>query len=40
MAVSTYTYDSLPPSEKNALPDADELTSALGWDEEAQKQHD
>jgi len=33
MAVSTYTYDSLPPSEKTALPDADELTSALGWDE-------
>ncbi|TFB59627.1 PDDEXK nuclease domain-containing protein [Cryobacterium sp. Sr3] len=32
MAVSTYTYDSLPPSEKDALPDADELTSALGWD--------
>ncbi|TFD80919.1 DUF1016 domain-containing protein [Cryobacterium sp. Sr8] len=40
MAVSTYTYDSLPPSEKNALPDADELMSALGWDEEAQEQHD
>jgi len=33
MAVSTYTYDSLPPSEKTALPNADELTSALGWDE-------
>ena len=33
LAVSTYTYDSLPPSEKTALPDADELTSALGWDE-------
>ncbi|WP_425562249.1 PDDEXK nuclease domain-containing protein [Leifsonia kafniensis] len=29
MAVLTYTYDSLPPSEKNALPDADELASAL-----------
>jgi predicted nuclease of restriction endonuclease-like (RecB) superfamily len=40
MAVSTYTYDSLPPSEKNALPDADELMSALGWDEEEQEQHD
>ncbi|MCY7287118.1 MAG: PDDEXK nuclease domain-containing protein [Cryobacterium sp.] len=37
MAVSTYTYDSLPPSEKNAFPDADELTSALGWDEEPQQ---
>jgi predicted nuclease of restriction endonuclease-like (RecB) superfamily len=33
MAVATYTYDSLPLSEKNALPDADELTAALGWDE-------
>ena len=40
MAVSTYTYDSLPPSEKRALPDADELTSALGWDEEEQEQLD
>ncbi|TFD29136.1 YhcG family protein [Cryobacterium sp. TMT2-23] len=37
MAVSTYTYDSLPPSEKNALPDADELTSALGWDDAPQQ---
>ena len=37
MAVSTYTYDSLPPSEKDALPDADELTSALGWDEAPQQ---
>ena len=37
MAVSTYTYDSLPPSEKNALPDADELTSALGWAEAPQR---
>ncbi|TFD05186.1 DUF1016 domain-containing protein [Cryobacterium sandaracinum] len=40
MAVSTYTYDSLPPTEKNALPDADELTSALGWNEEEPSQHD
>jgi predicted nuclease of restriction endonuclease-like (RecB) superfamily len=38
LAVSTYTYDSLPPSEKYALPAADELTAALGWDEEAQEQ--
>ncbi|TFD37068.1 DUF1016 domain-containing protein [Cryobacterium sp. TMT2-10] len=37
MAVSTYTYDALPPSEKNALPDVDELTSALGWDEAPQQ---
>lgn len=40
MAVSTYTYDSLPPTEKNALPAADELTSALGWNEEEPAQHD
>ncbi|WP_105034878.1 PDDEXK nuclease domain-containing protein [Cryobacterium aureum] len=40
MAVSTYTYDSLPPTERNALPDADELTSALGWNEEEPAQHD
>lgn len=33
MAVSTYTYDALPLTEKDALPDADELTAALGWDE-------
>ncbi|TFC86409.1 DUF1016 family protein [Cryobacterium sp. TmT2-59] len=37
MAVSTYSYDSLPTSEKDALPDADELTSALGWDEAPQQ---
>lgn len=29
MAVSTYTYDSLPPAEQSALPDADELAAAL-----------
>ena len=40
MAVSTYTYDSLPPSEKNALPDADELAAALGWEGEARGPHD
>lgn len=34
LAVSTYTYDSLPPAEKNALPDADELAAALGWEED------
>nr|WP_104081134.1 PDDEXK nuclease domain-containing protein [Cryobacterium sp. Y11] len=39
LAVSTYTYDSLPPSEKNALPDADELTAAFGWAEEEQGEH-
>ena len=39
MAVSTYTYDSLPASEMNALPGTDELAAALGWDEEAQGPH-
>ncbi|MBB5643694.1 PDDEXK nuclease domain-containing protein [Cryobacterium roopkundense] len=39
MAVSTYTYDSLPPSEKNALPAADELTAAFGWADEEQGKH-
>ncbi|ANP74832.1 PDDEXK nuclease domain-containing protein [Cryobacterium arcticum] len=34
MAVSTYTYESLPAAEKQVLPDADELTAALGWDTE------
>ncbi|WP_298255526.1 YhcG family protein [uncultured Arthrobacter sp.] len=29
MAVSTYTYDSLPPAEKDALPRADELSAAF-----------
>lgn len=27
MAVSTYTYESLPPAEKDALPRADELSA-------------
>ncbi|MCE7483545.1 PDDEXK nuclease domain-containing protein [Microbacterium sp. NPDC076768] len=30
MAISTYTYDSLPTAEQEALPDADQLTHALG----------
>lgn len=30
MAISTYTYDSLPTAEQAALPDADQLTHALG----------
>jgi len=34
MAVSTYTYETLPTAEKQVLPDADELTAALGWDTE------
>ncbi|TFD83567.1 DUF1016 family protein [Cryobacterium lactosi] len=36
MAVSTYTYDALPSTEQDALPDADELTAALGWDGSSQ----
>lgn len=30
MAISTYPYDSLPTAEQEALPDADQLTHALG----------
>lgn len=30
MAISTYTYESLPAAEKAALPDVDQLTHALG----------
>jgi hypothetical protein len=29
MAVSTYTYDTLPPEEQQALPDANHITAAL-----------
>ena len=29
MAISTYTYDSLPPAERNALPGAEELSAAF-----------
>lgn len=29
MAISTYTYESLPPAERNALPGADELSAAF-----------
>lgn len=36
LAVSTYTYDALPSTEQDALPDADELTAALGWDGSSQ----
>ena len=35
MAVSTYTYDSLPVEEQQALPDEDELAAALDWDNTA-----
>lgn len=37
MAVATYTYDSLPPVEKEALPGADELAVALGWNDNGQQ---
>lgn len=30
MAISTYTYDALPATEQEALPDVDQLTHALG----------
>jgi hypothetical protein len=33
MAVSTYTYETLPPAEQLALPDAEELAAALDWAE-------
>ena len=33
MAVSTYTYESLPPAERAALPDAERLAEALDWGE-------
>lgn len=29
MAISTYTYESLPPAEREAVPDVDKLTHAL-----------
>ena len=35
MAVSTYTYDTLPAEEKVGLPAADALTAALGQPESA-----
>lgn len=35
MAVSTYTYDTLPVEEQQALPDEDELAAALDWPDTA-----
>lgn len=35
MAVATYTYDVLPAEVRKELPDADRLTAALDWREEA-----
>lgn len=37
MAVSTYTYESLPPAEQQALPDAEELAAALDWAQPEEK---
>ncbi|TFC90569.1 hypothetical protein E3T19_05390 [Cryobacterium sp. TMT4-31] len=31
MAVSTYSYDTLPADERSALPAADQLAAALDW---------
>jgi predicted nuclease of restriction endonuclease-like (RecB) superfamily len=36
MAVASYTYDALPAEVRNDLPDADRLTAALDWTEDAQ----
>lgn len=33
MAVSTYTYDTLPPVEQKALPTAEQIAAALDWDD-------
>jgi hypothetical protein len=33
MAVSTYTYETLPAAEQQALPDAEDLAAALDWAE-------
>ena len=34
MAVSTYTYESLPAAEQHALPAAEQIIAALGWAED------
>jgi predicted nuclease of restriction endonuclease-like (RecB) superfamily len=33
MAVSTYSYETLPPAEQEALPPADQIAAALDWSE-------
>jgi predicted nuclease of restriction endonuclease-like (RecB) superfamily len=38
LAVSTYTYDTLPADERTALPDAERLAAALDWTEEPSEQ--
>ena len=34
IAVSTYTYETLPPAEQKALPTADQIVAALNWAED------
>lgn len=31
MAVSSYTYESLPPAEQAALPTAEQIATSLDW---------
>lgn len=31
MAVSTYSYETLPPAEQKSLPTVEQITDALGW---------
>jgi predicted nuclease of restriction endonuclease-like (RecB) superfamily len=38
LAVSTYTYDTLPAEERTALPDAERLAAALDWTNESTEQ--
>ncbi len=40
MAVSTYTYDTLPVAEQQTLPDEDELAAALDWADTADGHRD
>ena len=35
LAVSTYTYETLPAEEQDALPDAAKLAAALSWQDQA-----
>lgn len=35
LAVSIYTYDTLPPEERTALPDVEQLAAALDWIDES-----
>lgn len=40
MAVSTYTYDTLPVAEQNALPDEEDLAAALDWPDSTDEHQD